>query len=99
MPIINSTVAMTNHTAVKILSGGVDSHGGGSSFQNVTGREECEADPLPPGSSGGDQVSFIKEKLNSFNCQFQLMSSGKEGGFYFQEVFWILFFKLYKCLL
>lgn len=49
---------MTNHTAVKILSGGEDSHGGGSSFQNVTGREECEADPLPPGASGGNQVSF-----------------------------------------
>ena len=99
MPIINFTVAMTNHTAVKILSGGVDSHGGGSSFHNVTGREECEADPLPPGSSGGDQVSFIKEKLNFFNCQFQLMSSGKEGGFNSQEVFGILLFKFHKCLI
>lgn len=46
---------MTNHTAVRILSGaGGDSHGGGSSFQNVTGREECEADPLPPGAKGAE---------------------------------------------
>lgn len=66
---------MTNHTAVKILSGGDDSHGGGSSFVNITGREECEADPLPPGSKGGNQVSFFLNKY--FMVIFCLISLRK----------------------
>lgn len=51
---------MVNHTAVKISStaNAEDSHGGG--FQNISGREECEAEPVAPGASAGNQVSRRK---------------------------------------
>lgn len=47
---------MVNHTEVKRLSGGADPHGGGG-LHNVTGRVECEAEPVANGTNPQDEVS------------------------------------------
>lgn len=52
---------MVNHTAVKLASSAHDdAHG---IVTNITGRVECEAEPVAPGASAGNQVSMNGESL------------------------------------